>query len=48
MRCGREPLPGSPVFGLYSSMASLAFSFVAWPTVVGAMLAPDPTAPAPA
>jgi hypothetical protein len=29
---------GSPVFGLYSSMASLAFSSVAWPSAVGVIL----------
>jgi hypothetical protein len=31
-------LLGSPVFGLYSSMASLAFSSVAWPSAVGVIL----------
>jgi hypothetical protein len=31
-------LLGPPVFGLYSSMASLAFSSVAWPSAVGVIL----------
>src|SRR5207244_13515005 len=37
-QAGREPPALQQVFGLYSSLVPLAFSFVAWPSGVGVTL----------